>query len=438
MRALITAIFRFTLRLFFRRIELSGRERVPTGGRVIFVLNHPNALVDPAFMLCFSPRKTTFLAKSTIFPIPVLGWMTRSLECLPIYRKVDHAHVDPAQNRATFDAAHTLLDRGLSLAIFPEGASHCDPKLRPLKTGAARIALGAAASGTGPLWIVPVGLFYTAKTTFRSSALLLFSEPIAVSPATLDSDGEPPRDRVTALTDEITAALFDVTLQADTTEALRLVRRAEELFAEGDEGLSERFELRRRILEGYSEVKARRPTEVASIEARLRRMEALFGELGLPPGRLSPEVFRTARIARYTASKLALFTALAPLALVGIVTHLIPYRLVDTVAKRVSHGEDDMLSTLKILGAQLIFPASWLLWAALGWLGHSWQVGLATLVLVPASGWAALHFTEQLDRFAVALRALTVFVRRGAQVRALAAEQEAIRGAIIRLSEEVS
>ena len=50
MRTLLQAILRFTLRIFFRRIEIVGAERVPAQGPVIFVLNHPNGLIDPAVL----------------------------------------------------------------------------------------------------------------------------------------------------------------------------------------------------------------------------------------------------------------------------------------------------------------------------------------------------------------------------------------------------
>ena len=79
-----------------------------------------------------------------------------------------------------------LFRKGGAIALFPEGVSHNSPKMMPLKTGAARIALGAISVGqTGKplnLKIVPVGLFYTSKTTFRSEALLHFGEPFEVLP----------------------------------------------------------------------------------------------------------------------------------------------------------------------------------------------------------------------------------------------------------------
>jgi hypothetical protein len=58
--------------------------------------------------------------------------------------------------------------RGSHLALFPEGISHPGPELAPLRTGAARIALSAVAEGTEVLHIVPVGLLYGHRQTFRS------------------------------------------------------------------------------------------------------------------------------------------------------------------------------------------------------------------------------------------------------------------------------
>ena len=55
-RTVVVALLRFTLRIFFRRVEVEGLERVPTDGPVMFVLNHPNSLVDPVFILCLAPK----------------------------------------------------------------------------------------------------------------------------------------------------------------------------------------------------------------------------------------------------------------------------------------------------------------------------------------------------------------------------------------------
>ena len=110
--------------------------------------------------------------------MPVIGAIARAFEAIPVHRRQD-AGSDLAKNAQTFETARAVLVRGGTIAIFPEGTSHSDPKLRPLKTGTARIALGAAAAlpqGLA-LEVVPAGLYYRTKQTFRSVALLHFGDP---------------------------------------------------------------------------------------------------------------------------------------------------------------------------------------------------------------------------------------------------------------------
>ena len=87
--------------------------------------------------------------------------------------------------------------------------------MKPIKTGAARISLGAVSTGeVNNLQIVPAGLYYTSKTSFRSSALLYFGEPIPVDRVALDNTGNPPREPVRELSNRIEAALRAVILDA--------------------------------------------------------------------------------------------------------------------------------------------------------------------------------------------------------------------------------
>src|SRR5205809_6433662 len=236
MRALLLPLLRVVLRIFFRRIEVSGTDSVPRVGPVIFVLNHPNGLVDPAFLLCLAPRRVSLLAKAPLFRMPVIGSFCRAFDAIPVHRRQDEGF-DPAQNRETFETARTVLAREGAIAIFPEGASHSDPQLRPLRTGAARIALGAAAMLAGPtaLRIVPSGLYSRAKRTFRSAALLHFAEPSLVAPVRLASGAGPPPRPVRERAAQIERALAEVTLQAEQTEVHARVERAQRIFTAQDD-----------------------------------------------------------------------------------------------------------------------------------------------------------------------------------------------------------
>src|SRR3982751_1484330 len=198
-RRIIVAVVRLALRIYFQRIEVTGVEHVPLETPVIFVLNHPNALVDPVFLLCLAPRDVSFLAKAPLFRMPVIGYLVKQLDSLPVYRRQDEGQ-DVSKNQETFIAARKLLARGGTIGICPEGVSHDEPGLKPIKTGAARISLAAVSTGeVRELKIVPAGLYYTSKTTFRSSALLYFGESIKVEPVELDAEGNPQREDVRLL-----------------------------------------------------------------------------------------------------------------------------------------------------------------------------------------------------------------------------------------------
>jgi 1-acyl-sn-glycerol-3-phosphate acyltransferase len=436
---MLRSFFRLVLRLFFRRIEVEGSERVPRQGPVIFVVNHPNALVDPLFLLCFAPRPVSFLAKAPLFRMPVIGAVVRAFGSIPVYRRQDSLS-DVARNRETFETASALLSRGGSLAIFPEGVSHDEPKLMRFKTGAARIALGASAQSGAPLEIVPAGIYYTWKKSFRSSALLSFGDPIPVAPAGRDADGQPSGDAVRRLTATIEKALGEQTIQYETREAADLVRRAEKIFSidpEPDgEMLSRQVELQRRFVEGYRRLSERDPARLEKLKDRMSRFEAERRQAGLRLEHLTPEAFEPRRVSSLLA-RTVLDLAWVPIGATGIVIHYPAYRLVGKIAGLVAKDETDVLATAKIIAAMLFFPLTWLLaaWAVLRLFGP-WA-SAALLVSLPLSGYAALLVAERLDDIAGRARAWLSLVFSGRAVRRLVAERRSIREEMIRVSEEL-
>jgi 1-acyl-sn-glycerol-3-phosphate acyltransferase len=92
-------------------------------------------------------------------------------------------NVDTSSNRSSFEACHRVLAAGHAVAIFPEGTTHDRLQLAPIRTGAARIALGARASGVEGITMVPVGILYESKFKLRSRALVRIGEPIDLDDA---------------------------------------------------------------------------------------------------------------------------------------------------------------------------------------------------------------------------------------------------------------
>ncbi|MBA3712640.1 MAG: 1-acyl-sn-glycerol-3-phosphate acyltransferase [Pyrinomonadaceae bacterium] len=442
-RRIITVILRFALRIFFRRVEVAGLERVPRRGATIFVLNHQNGLVDPAFLLCYAPRPVSFLAKSTLFKTPVLGFFVRALNAIPVYRKQD-AGEDTSKNRETFTRAHSLLKGGGTIGVCPEGVSHNESSLRPLKSGTARIALGAASTGDAlDLKIVPAGLYYTAKTMFRSSALLYFGEPVRVEPITLDADGEPPREAVQELSERIARALHEATLNAEHHEALTTVARAERIFssdtaaaASGGQMLSREMKLKRRFVEGYAFHRANSPARLAALEARIRGYEEELAQAGVDIDHLSPANLSKYGGAGHLVTRGLLFMLLLPLAVFGAAVHYPAYRLGGFFATKFSRSYDDIVSTIKVISALLLFPLTWLVLVAMCFAFGGWQAALVSLVVAPLAGYIAMRFAEELDRFVAGTKAAAFFITERRFFRQLLIERQAIREEIIALGEE--
>lgn len=441
-RRIIVAILRFAMRVYFRRVEVVGIEHVPLNDPVIFVLNHPNALVDPAFLLSLAPRRVSFLAKSPLFRMPVLGYLVRAMDSIPVYRQQDQGE-DVSKNREMFVAARALLASGGTIGICPEGVSHDEPRLRPIKTGAARIALGAVSTGeVADLTIVPAGLYYTSKTKFRSAVLLYFGKPIEVEPVEMDPDGDPPRAAVKELSNCIGTALREVMLDAEHEDALQTISRAERIFSsepddDGDESLAEELQLQQRFVKAYRVLQEHAPERLRRLEVRMNRFEEELTQAGVDPDDLSPPKSRRA-VFTHLLSRILLFLILIGPAMLGLLVHYPAYRLGGYLATRFSRNEDDVVSTVKILSAMLLFPLTWLLAAAAGYKLGGWLLALAAILLVPLAGYLAILFFEGFDEFMGGLRALTFFlVRRRFFVRLLA-ERNAIRSEILALGKETA
>ena len=402
MRRSIAAVIRLVAKIFFRRIELAGVEHVPQSAPVIFAVNHPNALIDPLFLLSLAPRRVSFLAKAPLFRMPLIGWIVRAFDSIPVYRRQDN--VSTAGNRETFARAREVLRRGGAIAIFPEGTTHSDPRLRELKTGAARIALGASIHVS----IVPTGLYYTAKQTFRSSALTYFGSAIVVDPEPVDGNGEPRQESVERLTNEIERALAEVTLQADSHAALELIANAERIFTSGEgTALARELELRKQFIAGYVVLRDRDPGRLTRLESMIKQVDAerLTRAERIQPGRL----------------------LLAPIGIIGAAIHWPVYRLIGFLATHLSSKDDAMIATVKVIGGLVLYPLMWIAAAVVVGILSDWRWGIAALLALPIVGYVALLTIETFED-------IEARVRR----RDVVAQQQAIREEILAVARELN
>jgi 1-acyl-sn-glycerol-3-phosphate acyltransferase len=444
-RRLVHVAVSISLRLFFRRIETSGVELVPQAGALVFVLNHPNGLIDPALVFCALPRRVSFLAKSTLFRIPVIAFMMRTMEALPLYRHVD-AGEDPSRNQRTFNACHELLRQGRCIALFPEGISHNATQLLPLKTGAARIALGAISVGEDEraqepaLRIIPVGLYYTSKTSFRSEALLRFGEYLEVSKVELDEDGQPPRDEVRRLSERIEAALREVTLNVEDDRELEVVNKAEQLFSSLYEGMdiessiTARFNFVRRFAAGRRRARTSAPASIDLLRQRIIEYEAELRSVGITPENLSLSNHSAWYVFRHFLVRGILLLMLLPWSVAGALVHLPAYLLCGLMARLYrTHGADDIASTVKILAAMLLMPLTWIVYTILAYTFWGWRAAVLAFPSVIVCGYAAMRSVEALYDMRGWFKAVLILLRRRGLFLRLLLERRSLHREIERL-----
>jgi 1-acyl-sn-glycerol-3-phosphate acyltransferase len=138
------------LHWFYDDISIVGAEKIPVGGPLLIAANHQNALVDSLIVGWLVPRRIAMTAKATLTDNPLTAILFQTLHVVPLRRVSDEVSkqngfpLDRSRNAQAFEEIFKLLERNGALLIFPEGKSHNEAGLEPLKTGLARVALQAS------------------------------------------------------------------------------------------------------------------------------------------------------------------------------------------------------------------------------------------------------------------------------------------------------
>lgn len=206
-------LVRAGLHLYFSKIKVTGRHNIPKDAPIIFGSNHENAFIDALLITTSNTRFDHYLVRAGVFGNPVAKALLNSLNLMPVYRAQDG--VNPLEaNKQIFKACFEALAKKYAVMLFPEGEHNMKRHRRVLKKGITRIALGAVNFEQGPkeVSIVPVGVNYSDHTGFRSTAHIVFGQPIVVKKQ------EENATNYNKLTAEITEGLSKVHVSLDRKE----------------------------------------------------------------------------------------------------------------------------------------------------------------------------------------------------------------------------
>lgn len=399
---LLEGIALLVLRGFYRSVEVEGRERIPKDRPILVVANHFNGLADAAILVHVLGRVPRFLAKASLWRRRWVRPFLSLAGLLPVHRRQDETSA--VDNQAAFERSYEVLSRPRGLvAIFPEGVTHDVPALAPIRTGAARLALGTRSRGGKGLMIVPIGMAFDDKLALRSRVLARVGEPIDLDEeiARFVPPGEPDDDTnraaVQRLTDEIEHRLRAVSPDYRDVREARVLSRAAEIAQRGEH---RRGGVPMVKQEALAQRLAYAPPEViAELTDALARYHLDLALLGLRDHQLVPGYSARQLLLGFlkTAGLVAL---MAPFALVGMIVHLVPYWGVVAAGRAVR--QPVMKATARFLVALAVFPLAWMTVVLLS--GQRGPAAVALLAALPVCGLLAVACGERLVRAARAWR----------------------------------
>ena len=437
----VSFVARVITRGLYRDVEVIGFDDLPSGPRLI-VANHFNGFVDPVVLAGALGKLPRFIAKATLWKTPGVPVLMRLVGVLPVHRQADGG----GDNARTFDAVVHELHQGMTVAIFPEGTTHDNQHLSPVRTGAARLALDAAHDQVPGMHIVPVGVTFADKVALRSRVVIRAGTPIdPAGTAYLDASGTPigsgDHEAVRSLTEEIRSGLaatspdFPTLLDAvEMRRAADVVLRTHGVAPLAEVSLADREQLAKELDRLPGEV--RDPIAQAAAE-----YELLLGAVRVSDDYLAPRV--TVRdLATRLVTTAVLVAVLAPFALVGVAVNLAPTLLVVlaglVASAPVSKG------TNRVLVGVVTYTATWVSLAVFDVGGSAvadalslstsplspmieglfgsrggWGASLLVFLACPILGLLAVWLAEQITRLYRTWRAVSTSLNRRGQLAEL-------------------
>lgn len=153
------------------RVKTTGHEHVPEQGAALIAPNHVS-YVDALVLSAISPRPIRFVMDANIFKVPVLSWLFRQVNAIPISSAKD----DPETLASALAAVQAALENDELVCVFPEGALTRDGSLDVFKPGVRKML------DLCPVPVIPVGLKGLWESPFSRKGRSITSRVLRIRP----------------------------------------------------------------------------------------------------------------------------------------------------------------------------------------------------------------------------------------------------------------
>ncbi|MEA2024817.1 MAG: 1-acyl-sn-glycerol-3-phosphate acyltransferase [Actinomycetota bacterium] len=374
-------IANLAVRLVYRSVDVRQRAGETATGPQLTVSNHFGGFADALIQAYALDRPPRFVARDVIWRYPIAKQVMEFARAIPTHKPEDKG---PAGNDQMFSSTYEALGEGDLIMIFPEGITVDDPSMARIKTGAARIALGARASGVEGIQIVPSGIHYDDKASLRSKVWVNVGAALDLDteigkyaePGTAQDASN--HDAVRALTADIEERLRrsapdyvdweeEKTLSAAAAIALRTVPGATPEVDYGDESSLSNL------------LSQRSPNSKAAIAEALGRYTADLDAVGLNDRQIATSHHSRRSFLGRIVWNVIVGLLLLPFALAGLVINFLPFVLLWLIGR--VKLDPAVAATVKPGAAILLFSITW---SVAGWTGWTWSglEGVAAVLLV--------------------------------------------------------
>ena len=279
--AWLKVVVRLFFRLYYPKTLVIGKEYFRLEGPTLVISNHPNTLIDPLNAAFRVSAPVYFLANASLFHKPMAARILRFFYSIPIERPKD-TRGRPIDNKASFEECIAHLKEGRHLYVAPEGESQMERRLRPLRTGTARIALAAENAFGFSLGtrILPLGFTYSAPAKSGTSLVVHAGPPILVSEWE-NVYRKDSRAAIKGLTEQMERALRTLLIDAHHVQEDRMLACWEDLL-EVESPLSQEKAYARshRLLKAVRGWKETNTSKLLALTEKTSRYRGLLLQLG--------------------------------------------------------------------------------------------------------------------------------------------------------------
>ncbi|MBL4745129.1 MAG: 1-acyl-sn-glycerol-3-phosphate acyltransferase [Flavobacteriaceae bacterium] len=213
--------FQAGLYCYFQKISVVGKENIPRKGAVMFISNHPNALLDPLLIGITNNRKSNFLTRAGVFKNKSIIRFFTMMKMIPIYRIRD-GWSNLSKNEAIFETCYDLLNTQEALVIFAEGSHNIKKRIRPLSKGFTRILFGTVDKYPElPISIIPVGINYSNSVNFPCQVSIHYGTPIDV---TKHYSKDTLKNSIDSLKEVVSNSLKELTVHIEDQQNYQLIK----------------------------------------------------------------------------------------------------------------------------------------------------------------------------------------------------------------------